>query len=1130
MKKHRADTVVRGLADDPQWYKDAIIYEVRVRSFYDTGGDGIGDFGGLTDKLEYLQRLGVTALWLLPFYPSPQRDDGYDISDYMDVHPDCGTLRDFRAFLKEAHRRGLYVITELVLNHTSDQHPWFQRARRAPPGSVERDFYVWSDTSDKYREARIIFQDSELSNWSWDPLGKAYYWHRFFGHQPDLNFDNPAVRKAMLGVVDFWLGMGVDGLRLDAVPYLFEREGTSCENLPETHAFLAELRRHVDRYFPNRMLLAEANQWPEDAVSYLAEGKECHMAFHFPLMPRMFMAVRMEDRFPITDIWDQTPTVDETCQWALFLRNHDELTLEMVTDEERDYMYRAYAQDGRMRLNLGIRRRLSPLLGNHRRAIELNVGLLFSLPGTPVIYYGDEIGMGDNIFLGDRDGVRTPMQWSGDRNAGFSSANPQRLILPVVIDYEYHYQTVNVEAQESNHHSLLWWMRRMIALRKQFKAFGRGTIDFLHPENPHVIAYIRRYADERVLVIANLSRFVQFVELNLAEFKGMSPVELFGRNAFPPIGDLPYLLTLGPHMFLWFSLEPKHTDAAPGLPAYQPTMLAMRNSFQGFFNGDSRAGLERTLAGYLPHCRWFRSKARWIKSTSIADTIALPNFEGDACILLVNVDFTDGESEIYVLPIALALGDRAKEISDRSPDHVIAQVSHGSNGNVSPGILHDASSEPALALALLDSMDRRRRFRSRTGEIQTTPTARYRELLGAREEPCEPRVLRGEQSNTSIAFGNKMILKLFRRLDPGVNPDLEVGRFLTEQAFAHSAPVAGSIEYFTDRAEPRTLGILQGFVPNHGDTWEFTLHELGLYFERVAAEPNEKPVVPPGDLVDLIAIESPDQQNRERLGPYLEAASLIGRRVAELHLALISDTRDPEFAPEPYTNLYQRSAYQSMRNLQGAVMRQLVARLTGLPQDVRKLAERLPGYQGRITDCFQAFLKRRVGAVRMRTHGDLHLGQILNAGKDFFIIDFEGEPALSLPERRRKRSALRDVAGMLRSFSYAVFAARAAQDERAPMTATDSDRMTAWARLWQTWSSWAFLKGYTATAGDAPFMPKSPEEMRVLLNAFQMEKAVYEVGYELNNRPNWLQVPIAGIEQLLGIEIHEPSNAPQSRE
>jgi maltose alpha-D-glucosyltransferase / alpha-amylase len=826
MKKSRGNSMVRGLADDPQWYKDAIIYEVRVRSFYDTGGDGIGDFGGLTAKLEYVQRLGVTALWLLPFYPSPQRDDGYDISDYMDVHPDCGTLHDFRTFLREAHRRGLYVITELVLNHTSDQHPWFQRARRAVPGSIERDFYVWSETPDKYRDARIIFQDSELSNWSWDPIGKAYYWHRFFNHQPDLNFDNRAVRKTMLDVVDFWLGMGVDGLRLDAVPYLFEREGTSCENLAETHAFLAELRSHVDRYFPNRMLLAEANQWPEDAVSYLAEGKECHMAFHFPLMPRMFMAVRMEDRFPITDIWAQTPPIDETCQWALFLRNHDELTLEMVTDEERDYMYRAYAQEGRMRLNLGIRRRLAPLLGNHRRAIELNVGLLFSLPGTPVIYYGDEIGMGDNIFLGDRDGVRTPMQWSGDRNAGFSAANPQRLILPVVIDYEYHYQTINVEAQESNHHSLLWWMRRMIALRKQFKAFGRGAIDFLHPENPHVIAYIRKHADERVLVVANLSRFVQYVELNLAEFKGMVPIELFGRNPFPPIGDLPYLLTLGPHMFLWFSLEPRRTDAALGLPVYEPTMLTMRNSFEGFLNGDSRAGLARALTEYLPHCRWFRSKARQIKSSNIADIIALPNFEGDASILLVNVDFADGESEIYVLPIALALGDRAKEINERSHDRVIAQVNHGGNGSVTPGVLHDASGEPAVALALLDSMDRRRRFKSRAGEVETTPTSRYRELRGPREEPCEPRVLRGEQTNTSIAFGNQLILKLFRRLDAGVNPDLEIGRFLTEHGFAHMAPVAGSIEYTTGRTEPRTLGILQGFVPNHGDTWEFTLHEL----------------------------------------------------------------------------------------------------------------------------------------------------------------------------------------------------------------------------------------------------------------------------------------------------------------
>jgi maltose alpha-D-glucosyltransferase / alpha-amylase len=1120
MKKHSAHSVNHGLADDPQWYKDAIIYEVRVRSFYDSGGDGVGDFAGLTDKLEYIQRLGVTTLWLLPFYPSPQRDDGYDISDYTKVHPDCGTMQDFRTFLHEAHRRGLYVITELVLNHTSDQHPWFQRARRAAPGTAERDFYVWNETSEKYQEARIIFQDSELSNWSWDPLAKANYWHRFFSHQPDLNFDNPAVRAAMLDVVDFWLEMGVDGLRLDAVPYLFEREGTSCENLPETHAFLADLRSHVDRNFPNRMLLAEANQWPEDAVSYLAEGKECHMAFHFPLMPRMFMAVRLEDRFPITDIWDQTPAIGDTCQWALFLRNHDELTLEMVTDEERDYMYRAYAQEGRMRLNLGIRRRLAPLLGNNRRAIELNVGLLFSLPGTPVIYYGDEIGLGDNIFLGDRDGVRTPMQWSGDRNAGFSSANPQRLILPVVIDYEYHYQTVNVEAQESNQHSLLWWMRRLIALRKQFKAFGRGTIDFLHPENPHVLAYIRRYGDERILVVANLSRFVQYVELDLAEFKGMSPIELFGRNPFPPIKDIAYLLTLGPHMFLWFSIEPKHPDTVPGLLAYAPPTLLMRDSLHGILNGDSRVELEHILRLYLPHCRWFRSKARTIKSTKIADIIVLPNMDGQSCILLVEVNFPDAETETYVLPIALALAERSKEIGERTPQHVIAQVRQGPADEIK-GILYDGTDEPALAIALLEIMGNHHPLRSRVGEIQASPTKYYRELRGTSEESCEPRVLRAEQSNTSIAYGKSLILKLFRRLEPGLNPDLEIGRFLTDRGFAHMAPVASSIEYIPERAEPRTLGILQGFVANHGDAWEFTQHELRLYFDRVAAATQASTQLPSEDLVDLIARKGPDPEICELMGPYLEAAGLMGRRTAELHHALVSNSQDAQFAPEPYTALYQRSAYQSMRNLQGAVMRQLNARLPALPEDVRKLAQRLPGYQSQISAFFEVFLKRRMTIVRLRTHGDLHLGQILNTGKDFVIIDFEGEPALSLPERRRKRSALRDVAGMLRSFSYAVFSAKTSQIDRGSLSVMDRERMAAWAMVWQTWSSWSYLKEYAAAAANSSFLPGDPEEMRVLLNTFQMEKAVYELGYELNNRPEWLPVPLAGIEQLLGIQVVE---------
>lgn len=605
---------------DALWYKDAIIYEVHVRAFFDSDGNGIGDFRGLTEKLDYLQDLGITAIWLLPFYPSPLKDDGYDIADYTDVHPIYGTLQDVRVFVREAHRRGLRVITELVCNHTSDQHPWFQRAREARPGSAVRNFYVWSDTTEKYKDARIIFKDFEHSNWSWDHVAEAYYWHRFYAHQPDLNFDNPQVRKAIFRVMDFWLRMGIDGLRLDAIPYLYEREGTNCENLPETHVFLKELRRYVDERYENRMFLAEANQWPEDAVAYFGNGDECHMSFHFPLMPRLFMSVYMEDRFPIIDILRQTPEIDASCQWAVFLRNHDELTLEMVTDEERDYMYRVYARDRQARINLGIRRRLAPLLGNHRRKIELMNGLLFSLPGTPVIYYGDEIGMGDNIYLGDRNGVRTPMQWSADRNAGFSRANPQQLYLPINIDPEYHYETVNVEAQRNNPHSLLWWMKRLIALRRRYKAFGRGTIDFLHPENRKVLSFIRRYEDEIILVVANLSRFVQCVELDLAEFLGLMPVEMFGRVDFPPIGELPYFITLGPHSFYWFSLEPQRV---PGISTggtsgdYIIPTLTVQGSWDRIVHSNGHQMLIKLLPQYLQARRWFRSKlagSRWYRS------------------------------------------------------------------------------------------------------------------------------------------------------------------------------------------------------------------------------------------------------------------------------------------------------------------------------------------------------------------------------------------------------------------------------------------------------------------------------------------------------------------------------------
>lgn len=544
-----------GTAGDPLWYKDAIIYELPVRSFRDGNADGIGDFTGLYDKLDYLQGLGVTCLWLLPFFPSPLKDDGYDIADYVNVHPSYGTLDDFTKVLTAAHERELRVVIELVLNHTSDRHPWFQRARSAPPGSTEREYYVWSDSNQRYQQARIILLDKEQSNWTWDPVAQAFYWHRFLHDQPDLNYDNPAVVREMLAVLDFWLDLGVDGFRIDAVPYLVERDHTSCENLPETHAIIKAIRAHLESRAPGRMLLAEATQLPTDVRAYFGDGDECHMAYHFPVMPRIFMALHLEDRQPITDVMEGTPTIPDDCQWALFLRNHDELTLEMVTDDERDYMYLAGSLDPPGQLKRVIRRRLAPLVGNSRPRIELLTGLLFSFPGTPILHYGDELGMGDNVYLGDRHGVRTPMQWSGDRNAGFSRADPAQLYSPVVMDALYGYPAVNVEAQESDAASLLNWMRNMIRLRKLFKVFGRGTMEVLSPSNRKVLAYVRRYRNDVILCVANLSRSVQPAELDLGAFAGLTPVEMLGYTEFPTIGTVPYFVTLGPYGFYWFELQ-----------------------------------------------------------------------------------------------------------------------------------------------------------------------------------------------------------------------------------------------------------------------------------------------------------------------------------------------------------------------------------------------------------------------------------------------------------------------------------------------------------------------------------------------------------------------------------------------
>lgn len=1111
------DGISPNLASHPLWYKDAVIYEVHVRAFKDNDGDGVGDFQGLTEKLDYLQDLGVTAIWLLPFYPSPLRDDGYDIADYVSVHKSYGALKDFKTFLREAHRRGLRVITELVLNHTSDQHPWFQRARRAEPNTPWRDWYVWSDTHERYKDARIIFKDFESSNWAYDPLAQAYFWHRFYAHQPDLNYANPKVQQAMFDVVDFWLGQGVDGLRLDAVPYLYERDGTNCENLPETHTFLKNLRAHVERHFTNRMILAEANQWTEDAVAYFGKGDECHMAFHFPLMPRLFMSVYMEDRFPIVEILEHTPPIPNACQWAVFLRNHDELTLEMVTDEERDYMYRVYAHDPQARINLGIRRRLAPLLGNHRRRIELMNGLLFALPGTPVIYYGDEIGMGDNIYLGDRNGVRTPMQWSADRNAGFSRANPQRLFLPIIIDPEYHYEAHNVEAQQNNPHSLLWWMKRIIALRKRYKAFGRGALEFLHPDNPKVLAFLRRYranpdeSEERILVVANLSRFAQAVELDLTEFKGMNPVEMFGQTRFPAVRETAYSLTLGPHSFYWFVVEAQSTDAVTitTIPRTHTNALPPVVSWDSAFHGPLARSFETILLNYLKEQRWFGGKARPIKSAEFLERIYLPIRSEAAYILLIRVEYTEGDPELYAVALAFAADERAARLREDFPHAVVTELHVGNTD----GVVYDALWDMDYATILLETIAFHRRLRGVAGEMAATTFRMFKRAQLLASENNAPVILQAEQCNTLIVYGDRFILKLVRRLDPGINPDLEIRRFLTEkQGFVHVPPVVGAIEYARKASEPMTLAILYNFAPNEGDAWQYTLDVLGNYFEQALAQrADTAPALQAGQSIWALLEQETPAPVREMIGSYLESAHLLGLRTAELHLALASEPDDPAFAPESFTPHYQRSIYQSMSAQTHLVIQALRKRVDDLPKPHQESIRKLVALEQKLVRRFSAVYERKITAKRIRCHGDYHLGQLLFTGKDFFIIDFEGEPERPISERRIKRSPLRDVAGMLRSFHSAAQSCLKSGRFRPE----DAVALESWARLWYQWVSARFLRTYLAQSAQGGFLPDSREELKLLLELFIVNKAVSELRHELTHRPTWIDIPIHGLLDIL---------------
>jgi maltose alpha-D-glucosyltransferase/alpha-amylase len=1120
MKKR---THVRPLSfrDEPLWYKDAIIYELPVRAFSDSQGDGVGDFLGLTEKLDYLEDLGVTALWLLPFYPSPLKDDGYDISDYVSVQAVYGNMRDFKTFVDEAHQRGLRVITELVLNHTSDQHPWFQRARLAEAATRWRDFYVWSDTPEKYQEARIIFKDSEFSNWAWDHVARQYYWHRFYSHQPDLNYDNPAVKRAILRIIDFWLRLGVDGLRADAVPYLYEREGTNCENLPETHLFLKQLRKHVDDKFKNRMLLAEANQWPEDASAYLNDGDEFHMAFHFPLMPRMFMAIRMEDRFPLVEILQETPAIPEKCQWAIFLRNHDELTLEMVTDEERDYMYRTYASDPASKLNLGIRRRLAPLLNNDRRKIELMNGLLFSLPGTPVIYYGDEIGMGDNFYLGDRNGVRTPMQWSPDRNAGFSRANPQKLYLPPIIDPEYHYEAVNVENQQNNPDSLLWWVKRTIALRKRFRAFGRGSIEFLQPRNRKILAFLRRYQDETILVVANLSHATQQTQLDLFEFKGRMPVELFGRSEFAAVADGQYYFTLGPYDFYWFSLEPERREMLPSRalpPKPIKTFPTLSETTDELFLKENWFVLEAVLLDHVRGRRWFRGKARDSWALQILDILPISTASFAARLLMIAIDYTEGDAETYLLPVISGPVEQTGGVLAEYPDAIIARLQATEGARNSGTLLYDALVNKDFCNFLIEAIGRRRRFKGRVGEILASRTGIFSMTRAGSEISLEPAPLKAEQTNTSVIYGAQLILKMFRRIEEGINPELEIGRFLTERTtFDHISQVAGALEYRGKKNGTTTLATLQTFVRNEGDAWQYTLDFLNRYFKSVLAHPTvQVPPVPDKHLLSLL--NDPPALARETIGPYLVSSQLLGERTAGLHVALASASDDPAFVPEPFSVLYQNSLWHAMRSFATQTLQLLRDRLKDLPDELQEDAQKVLDLQESITDRFRLIRNQRISAARIRCHGDYHLGQVLYTGKDFVIIDFEGEPARSLSERRIKRCPLRDVAGMIRSFHYAAHSALLDQSSLAPEPG-DSPTLQRWAEFWYTWVSSAFLRSYLNGMEHTSLLPGDHEQLRILFDAYLLEKAIYEIGYELNNRPDWLKVPLEGILQLMKASV-----------
>ncbi len=1091
----------RAVFDDKlHWYKDAIIYELHIKAFYDSNNDGIGDFKGLLQKLDYLQDLGVTVIWVLPFYPSPLKDDGYDIADYYKINTNYGSTDDFQQFLNEAHSRNLKVITELVINHTSDQHPWFQRARKAPKGSPEREYYVWSDDPNKYKDVRIIFQDFEPSNWSWDPVAQQYYWHRFFHHQPDLNFDNPLVQEEIFKILDYWCAMGVDGFRLDAVPYLYEREGTNGENLPETHAFLKRLRRHIDEHYPGTCFLAEANMWPEDAASYFGDGDECHMNYHFPVMPRMFMAVQREDRYPITDIFDQTPEIPETCQWAIFLRNHDELTLEMVTDEERDYMYKVYAKDPKARINLGIRHRLAPLMDNDRRKIELMNSLLFSLPGTPVIYYGDEIGMGDNFYLGDRDGVRTPMQWSPDRNAGFSATNPQRLYLPVIIDPQYHYETVNVETHRANTSSLFWYMKRMINMRKRYRAFGRGDFQVVDVDNPKILAFTRTYEDEILLIVVNLSKYSQAAELDLHNYAGYTPMEAFSKNPFPTIKETnSYLLTLGPHSYHWFVLEKKDEKIRSKRDVKMNVSLWSELSSPA----NSEILLTELLPDYLSRCNWFIGKSRKIYTIHIADQIEYKAASCPVTFLIIEVAYESGLPEQYFLPVAFEKGRKAKNLQIDFPQAIIAELTIGKE----KGVLCDALYLHSVHLALLRSF-----VEEKSSLFNATATDDLKNYL-QQDPELRSKMHEGQQLNTSITFDNKLFLKIYRKTDTGVNTDVEISRYLSEANFSHTPKFLGSLELKLQH-NTVTLAMAEEMVENHGDGRSFMLERINNYIERILARERNVIFNYPrlGSLFHPLSFDELPEEMKEFLGgSAVELIRTIALRTAQLHRAL-ANSGEKDFQPEEFSLHYQRSLFAGMQSVVREAFQTLEKKIDVLPEDLQQQAKELLQKRTELLEELKKIYSRKFDVQKIRIHGIYGLSEILLTGKDIMIHNFNGNPLRSFSERRIKRSVLRDVAAMIRSIFYVAYEGFINSTHITPDKQKDFLPL---ADFWAFYMSGFFMREYVHCLSDTHLVPSDEEEFRILVQTYVLENTLHHLIYELNNRPEFAIVPLTMISNVL---------------